>query len=340
MPNRRLMILAESGQGVAAVGIALWQPNLVPVFGFVVLLSIGTAIVRPASSALIPVITGEDGSTRGYAWMSTASSSGLLLGAAAGGVLVTAFGTRAALLIDAATFLVQAAALLWVRTERRPDGHAEGGTASREIKAGLRLLFGDRVLITAIGGVAVSYFAVNLLIVAEVFFVTVNLHGNGIIFGIIQAMWMVGVLIGTRIGARFRSVRGIALLLAICECGMGFALGWPAVLPLVVVTAVAYLIGGICNGAQNVAQAALVRLRSPQDMRGRAFAGVSGLISAANLMASMCGGLVVAEIGARMTYAVTSVSTVIFGLVVLLLSMRLTASSATTAEEQRTARTV
>jgi MFS family permease len=303
-------------------------------------LSVGTAIVRPAGSALIPVITGEEGATRGYAWMSTASSTGLLLGTAAGGVLVTAFGTRTALLIDAATFLVHAAALLWVRTERRPDGKAERGSAGREIKAGLRLLYGDRVLITAIGGVAVSYFAVNLVMVAEVFFITVNLRGNGIIFGIVQAMWMVGVLIGARIGGRFRSVRGIALLLAVCECGMGFALGWPAVVPLFVVLAGAYFVGGICNGAQNVAQSGLVRLRSPQDMRGRAFAGVNGLISAANLMASAVGGVVVAELGARFTYAVTSVVAMIFGLVVLLLSLRVTTSNSTAVEEQRTARTV
>lgn len=62
MPNRRrLMILAEAGQGVAAAGLALCQPNLVPVFGLVVVLSIGSAIVRPAGSAWLPVLTARAG---------------------------------------------------------------------------------------------------------------------------------------------------------------------------------------------------------------------------------------------------------------------------------------
>jgi MFS family permease len=325
LPNRRLMIVAELGQGLATVGLACWQPNLAAVFGFVILLSVGTALVRPAASALIPVITGEEGATRGYSLMATASSAGILLGTAAGGVLVTAFGPRTALLIDATTFIVEALALLWVRAERRAKALPEQGTALGEITAGLRLLFGDRVLITAVGGVAVSCFTVNLLTVAEVFFVMVTLRSTGIVLGVIQAMWMAGVLIGALIGARFHTVRAIALLLAICECGMGFALSWPAVFPLTVVTAAAYLVAGTANGAQSVAQTALVRLRSPQEMRGRIFAGVNGLISGANLLANLVGGVIVAEVGPRLTFAVAAPLTLVAGLGVLVLSARLTA---------------
>ena len=338
VPNRRLMIIALAGQGIATVGLALCQPNLVAVFGFVVLLSIGTAIVRPAGSALIPVITGEDGSTRGYAWFSTASSTGLLLGTAAGGVLVNAFGTRTALLIDAATFLLQALGMLTVRAERRPDRAAERGTAGTEMRAGLRLLFGDKVLITAIGGIAATYFAVNLSMVAEVFFVTTTLHRSGIVLGIVQATWMAGVLIGARIGARFTTTRRIVLLLAICECVMGIAFSWPVALPLTAVLAAAYFAGGVGNGAQGVAQSAIVRLRTPQELRGRVFAAVNGLISGGTLLANLVGGVVVATTSARVTYAVSSALALAVGLIVLLLSLRLTTPEKTL-EQQRTART-
>jgi MFS family permease len=337
-PNRRLMIFALIGQAAAAIGLAFCQPSLVPVFGFVVLLSIGGAIVRPASSALLPVITGEDGSNRGFAWMSTASSIGLLLGTAAGGVLATAFGTRTAMLIDAATFGLQTLALLLVRAERRPDLQTERGTAGHEILAGLRLLFGDRLLITAVGGMAASYFAVNLVLVAEVFFITSTLHRSGIVLGLIQGMWMVGALVGARIGVRFQTVRGIALMLAVCECGMGIAMGWPAALPQVIVLSVSYLLGGACNGAQTVGHNAMIRLRTPQAMRGRVFAGSGSLISGANLLANLVGGLVVAATDARFTYALACVLTLAVGVGALLLSLRLTTPSTGT-QQQRTART-
>jgi MFS family permease len=338
LPNRKLMIAAQFGQALATLGLAIWQPSLGAVFGFVALLAVGNAIARPAAQSLTPVITGEEAATRGYAWVSAGASTGLLLGAAAGGVLVAEFGPKTALLVDAVTFAVQAATLLLVRAERRPGRHPDRPKAGQDIKAGLKFLIGDRLLTAAILGIAASNFAGAVINVAEVFFITVTLRGSAVVLGLMQAMWMIGLLIGARLAALAGTTRATALMLAGTVSAMGLAFALPSAFPMIAMLAIGYLIGGICNAAQNVCQSALIRARTPQDMRGRAFAGSGTAINALGTVGSLLGGLLVGLIGARGCFALAAGLCVLVGLVLVAATLRITVPAV--AGEQRTARTV
>jgi MFS family permease len=171
-----------------------------------------------------------------------------------------------------------------------------------------------------------------------VFFVTVVLHGSAAILGLMQAMWMVGLLIGARVAARARTVRGITLLLAGGGCLSGVAFGFPAVFPLVAVLAIGYLLGGLANGIQNVCQSALIRSRTPQDLRGRAFSGSGTAINVTGTVGNVLSGLLVTVIGARGCFAFAAGLCLLTGLVALIVNLRITVPSAL--PEQRTARTV
>ncbi|HEX3780117.1 MAG TPA: MFS transporter [Pseudonocardiaceae bacterium] len=335
LPNRRLMIAAQLLQGASVAAIAMFGRDLPAVYVFLVVLGCGGAVARPAASALVPVITGEAGATRGYALISTANSLGLVLGTGVGGVLVSVLGTTDALLIDAATYLVQAGLLLLVRTERRPSGAHRSGSRHGAL-AGLRHLFGDRLLATAVIGLAFTSLCAMLVDVAEVFFVTLVLHDGAIIIGLLQAAWMVGLVIGSRIAGRAGSQRAIALLLCVAECVMALAFGGPALLPLTVVTAIGYLVGGVTNAVQNVCQSALVRARTPESVRGRTFAATGAVLNAANLIGTAIAGVVVGGIGSRSAFAAAGVLTLLVGIGSLVATSRATAELVA----QRTARTV
>jgi len=281
------------------------------------------------------VITGEDGATRGYALLATGNSVGLVLGTGIGGMLVEFLGAGNALLIDASTYVVQAALLLLVTAERRPDGAHEAG-ASGGALAGLRYLFGDRLLATAVVGLSVVGLGATIVDVAEVFFVTLVLHGGAIIIGLLQAAWMVGLLIGSRIAALAGTARVIALLLGVAECVMGLAFGGPALLPFTVVTAIGYLVGGVTNAMQNVYLSALVRARTPEPLRGRTFAASGATMNVASVSGYLVAGVGVGVIGARPAFAVAAVLTFLVGLGALTATSR---AAAVAEQEQRTART-
>ncbi len=135
LPNRKLLITALLGQGVAIAAIAPLMGTPALVVALVFVSGCGLAVAVPATSALVPHIAGEEESTRGYAMVGTARSVGNIAGVTGGALLAGFFGHPAALLIDGMTFLVYAALLVFVRAERRPSGeHAARPSALAGIR--------------------------------------------------------------------------------------------------------------------------------------------------------------------------------------------------------------
>jgi MFS family permease len=190
--NRRLLIGALLLQGLALTGIGVFLDLLPVVLGLLVVQGCGQAVAHPAASSLVPRIVGEDGATRGYSWLSTGRKVGMLVGSAAGALLIAAVGFRSALFVDAGTFLVEALSLVFVRAERDPRGEpGERASVGSDAMAGLAFVRGDRVLLVAVGGMAFAIGCVVLINVADPFYVVDVLHGDAVTMGLLQSCWVV-----------------------------------------------------------------------------------------------------------------------------------------------------
>jgi MFS family permease len=317
LPNRRLLIGSLLLQGVAIAGIAPLLDHLPAVLGLLVLQGCGVAVAGPAASALVPKIAGEESATQGYAWLAGGRTVGLLAGSAGGALLIAAVGTRGALLVDSATFAVEALALVLVRAERDPRVERSAESKHDGALAGMAYLKADRVLLVAIGGMALVIGSIVLINVADPFFVVDVLHGDALTMGSLQACWVVGMLLGARIAARARTERGLVLGLGISGCTIGVAVCVPAAFPTVWLTAVGWLVGGGSNTVQNVTQQGLIRLRTPDALRGRVFAASNALLITANLVGTVASAGVVALLGPRWTFAIGGLCALLIGLVTL-----------------------
>ena len=274
MPNRRLLIVALLFQGVAIASIAPLMGQPAFVVALVLLSGCGRAVAQPCISALVPHIAGEEEATRGYAWLSTGRSLGSMAGVTGGALLAGIFGHPAALLIDGGTFVVYAAMLAFVRTERRPSGTHE---ARPSALAGIRHVRRDPVLFASIVGLAFCVGAVIVINVADPAFVRYVLHGDEFVLGAMQACWMTGILVGNRLAARLETVSGVVHAIAVAAVTTGIGVLIPATFPFVVAAGTGWVIGGVSNGVHNVALNAIVRMRTPEEMRGRAFAAVGSV---------------------------------------------------------------
>jgi MFS family permease len=316
LPNRRLMIIGQVVQAGAVLGVVSVLDRLPLVLVMLVLLGCGTAVVNPAAAALVPVICGELDSTRGYAVVATGRTLGMLGGSAAGGLLVAALGTRDALYLDAATYLVQASMLGFVRAERDPRG-----TRTRrkrgEAMAGARHVAADPVLRVAQVSLALAMAGVMIADVANVFYVIDVLHGGAATLGILHASWMIGVFIGVRLAGRVRTERVLLTGLGLSCCTMGAAMLVPASLPFAGPVAAGYLLGGAANGVQNVCNQGLVRSRTPDKLRGRVFAAAGAILIGSNVLGTVLGGAVVALAGARSSFAIAGAASLLAGLAAL-----------------------
>jgi MFS family permease len=314
LPNRKLLIIALLGQGVAIAAIAPLMGTPALVVALVFVSGCGLAVAVPATSALVPHIAGEEQSTRGYAMVGTARSVGNIAGVTGGALLAGFFGHPAALLIDGLTFLVYAALLLFVQAERRPSGeHAARPSAL----AGIRHVRRDPVLFASIIGLASFVGAVVVINVADPAFVRFVLHGDELLLGAMQACWTVGILVGTRLAARLKTVPEVAYALAATGITTGIAVLIPAMFPVVVAAGIGWLIGGISNGVDNVTMNAIVRLRTPEEMRGRAFAAVGSMVTGANLLGTATAGGLLLVMGPRAVFAIGGSGALLSGLACL-----------------------
>jgi MFS family permease len=80
-----------------------------------------TGFFNPASTGLLPEVVPPDELQPANALRATAVSAGEIAGPLIAGVLVAAAGAGWAIAVDAGTFAVSAACLVWLRTPGRPD---------------------------------------------------------------------------------------------------------------------------------------------------------------------------------------------------------------------------
>lgn len=319
LPNRRLLIVALLCQGVAIAAIAPLMGQPVFVVALVFVSGCGRAIAQPCVSALVPHIAGEENSTRAYALLGTTRSVGNIAGVTGGALLAGFFGHPAAMLIDGCTFLAYAALLAFVRSERRPSGeHAARPSAM----AGIRHVRQDSVLFAAILGLACFVGATVVINVADPAFVRFVLHGNEFLLGAMQACWMVGIIVGNRLAARLKSISQLAHALAITGITTGIAVLIPATFPFVAAAVIGWFIGGVSNGVDNVTMNAIVRLRTPEEMRGRAFAAVGSMVTGANLIGTAAAGLLLLVMGPRAVFAIGGTGALLVGVVCLVFVRR------------------
>ncbi|MCP2247084.1 MFS transporter [Lentzea aerocolonigenes] len=314
LPNRRLLIVALLFQGVAIAAIAPLMGQPVFVVALVLLSGCGRAVAQPCISALVPHIAGEEEATRGYAWLSTGRSLGSMAGVTGGALLAGLFGHPAALLIDGGTFLAYAVLLAFVRTERRPSGEHSSRPSAL---AGIRHVRRDPVLFAAIIGLAFCVGAVVVINVADPAFVRYVLHGDEFVLGAMQACWMTGILVGNRLAARLETVSGVAHAIAVAAITTGIGVLIPATFPFVVAAGTGWVIGGISNGVHNVALNAIVRLRTPEEIRGRAFAAVGSMVIGANLVGTAAAGGLLLVIGPQAVFALGGAGALLSGVACL-----------------------
>lgn len=153
-PRRQVMVVCDLACAVLVAGMAV--PGL-PLPAAAALLFAVTLLGSPftaARAALSRDVFPDDRYATATAVTNLTSRAALVVGFAAGGVLVALVGPRQALLVDAVTFLVSAV-VVRATVRDRPAAQAGGGAgpggAGRTgsgLVAGVRLVFGDRWLRT------------------------------------------------------------------------------------------------------------------------------------------------------------------------------------------------
>ena len=323
--SRTAIAASALAQAACATALALVTDTAITLV-LVALLAAASTFMGPAVGALLPRTVPEDRIVEASAHQQTAFVIGNLAGPMVGGLLTGAFGSRAPLVIDAVSFLVVAGGVFLVRTRR----HLAHESTSRPVAvSGARLLWRDVVARAVVVTMTALVLAAGAVNIAEVFLIKDALHASDLIYGVVSAMWMAGMVVGSSLTPRFGSdIRRLLRVMAVAEVVLALGLVAAGASPVWQLAAAAFVVGGLGNGALSVASRTIITLRVPDQFRGRAFGVMAASINAGSVIAYVAGGALVAALGPRRSIVACGAAALAVGLAFVAYTRRAAVSTA------------
>jgi MFS transporter, ENTS family, enterobactin (siderophore) exporter len=179
----------------------------------------------------------------------------------------------------------------------------------RGLLRGFRVVFGDPILRALTVVWALGYFAVDIVLVGELPLARA-LGAGALAFGILEAAWGGGAVIGSLMGRRLRKDQD-ALGILIGVVGIAIGNGLIAVSPWFIAVVVLSGVVAVASGIEDVAGFSLIQRRSADQVRGRVFSTFSTLGLMANAVAFAMAGAIVEAFGPRAVFALGAVVSVV-----------------------------
>jgi MFS transporter len=291
----RVIVTASLLQAVVAVALAS-STGIAAILALSALLATGNAFGQPAEFTLAGAVAGARGLTETMGVLEAARYAGFAAGPLLAAALA-ALGPRWALMATAAGFTAIAAAAGGMRVRRRPTGRREG--AHEGALDGFRVLAGDRVLRVTLGAAVGALLFISASLTVEIFYLKDVVGASDTAYALVACAWMAGMVVGAttiakRVPARWFAGAALAAL-ALQGAGMAVQAAW-AVLPAAFA---GYVVGGVGHGVKNVLLRALVAVRAPAAVQGRAFAAYNAARNTTELGAVAAGGVLVGALGPR-----------------------------------------
>jgi MFS family permease len=257
-----------------------------------------------------------------------------IIGPLIGAAIVSGWGPRAAFLVDAATFLLSAAALsqlqLAAQAPAEDDEEEDEGPTGfwREFTAGLAFIASHRTLAVAVASMSAALF----MIFTFDDFGPLALRELGVGEGLLGlAMGSVGL--GTAVGAVVVSQWGSRLnpfvLMGSGKLIAGLAVGVVGVAAILHANATGiawipvWLVIGLAGAAIFVPYSYILQRETPPQLMGRVFASANGLQTAFQLGAPVVGAALAEVTGIGFVLAVFGLGLSLVGLAVILVRPRM-----------------
>jgi MFS family permease len=312
MRHRPVLITADLGRAALIVSVPV--AALLGVLGLpqllVVVLGVGLLNVffDIAHQTYVPRLVPREQLPEANARLQTNLSAAAVAGPGLAGLIVSALGTAAALAVDAVSYLWSA---LWLRRIKTPDVRPEPRERRllREIRDGLRVVRGDRILLAISAHGAVSSFFQSVHLAVVIVFLSRDVGLSPWAIGLLSTSTLTGALaggltarwLGDRIGGA-RALWGAAVLYGLAYqlypfTGPGWALA-------------CYVVAGFFASfgviVLNVFGMTFQQAAAPPELLGRINSITHTLVFGAVPLGSLLGGGLAGVVGMRATLQIAA----------------------------------
>jgi MFS family permease len=304
----------------AAFAALMLTGGIAPMIALALLVGLGNALFRPATSALLPSLVADEHLPAANALYSMVRDAGQLLGPACAAGLLLLAGPELVIGLSAVTFALSAMLLTRLRGHvRAVETDLEDGEPARgSTLAGIRSVLRDRTVRTLMGSSGAVILVAGTMNVAELVLAEQDLGYGHAGYALLLSAYGCGMVAGSLLGARNDGLAGIRRrYLAGLACVVA-GLAGSALAPAIGFAMLSFAVTGVGNTLFVVSDRVLLQRLVPEHLHGRAF-GVLETIGAWGCAGSvLVGGLLASALGGRATFAIAGAGM----LLVLLLAAR------------------
>jgi MFS family permease len=324
LPARTVLVGCDLARA-AIVLCYLFAGNIVVLLALVMLKVSFSTLFNPTESSAIRRVVPKDRLLSANALTSFSTQATKIIGPGLSGLLLATVGAHGAFVADSASFLCSAAILAGLPIGR-PAAKAAGDSGKQSVRsemaAGMRFILGNRVLLTAVLGMAATVFLVFTFDTLT----PLALSGLGYkseLLGEWLACFGVGAVVGTfavgQWGGRLKPLRlmGISQALAgLCVAVIGLTVEHAHHPPVLAVLPIPIAVGFAASGLL-IAYPVILQTSTPVELMGRviAFAGI--LPTVLQLAAPAVGAALADAFHVGPVFTVSGLLIVLVGLVIV-----------------------
>ncbi|MBO0797468.1 MAG: MFS transporter, partial [Blastocatellia bacterium] len=289
---------------------------------YVLLFLVGTVstFFMPAQTAAIRAITPPAGLISANALIQQAVQLVRITAPALAGAMVGWFGAASCYLIDGISFFISAALISTVLIAREPPTPAKGShplsITTSDLLVGVKLILTDATLTFAMLTMTAGVFALSCFSPLIAVYVRDELKSGEAVFGAINSLLGIGMIIGTVTIGRFAQRRSKSHLILLGLLAMGGGVLLIGILKNILAASIGMFGTGLGVAFIVVSAQAIVQVHTPAEMIGRVSSSLWALLSVGQLPGLTISGSLAQRIGISYAFYIVAgmlVLMVIFG---------------------------
>jgi MFS family permease len=291
--RRAIVILASAivtGCALALAALsAAGSASLLAILAVIFATGVASGFERPALTALEAQVVPRDEAVRGFSMLSSVSQTGSIVGPALGGIAIAVVGIPATYSGIAALLAASTACLALIGRKPIPEPVA-GESMVRSVLGGIRYVGRSPVLL---GSMALDLFAVFFggAIALLPIFATDVLHVGAVGLGVLRTAPSIGALLVMLVATRRPPTRRAGATLLLSVAGFGVSMIVFGASTVFVVSLIALFFAGVTDGISVVIRLTILRVLSPEHLRGRIAAVNWVFIGASNELGAFESGV-------------------------------------------------
>jgi MFS family permease len=291
--RRSIVVLTSVTATVCAVVLAaLTAASLVTslaILGVIFVAGFARGFERPALSAFEAQVIPRAEAVRGASYVSSSSEFGSIAGPALGGIAAAVVGLAATYALIAIVLVVSTACILLIARKPMPE-RVEGERMIDSLLSGIHYVRRSPILL---GSMALDLFAVFFggAIALLPIFATDVLHVGPAGLGILRAAPSVGALFVMLVATRWPPTRHAGRTMLISVAGFGVSMIVFGLSSNFLLSLVALFVSGAADGISVIIRYTILRVLSPERVRGRVAAVNWVFIGASNELGAFESGI-------------------------------------------------